>query len=452
MQVNVEDKSSVTKVLHFEVPHADVARELDKAYNELKKSADIKGFRKGKVPRKVLENKFSKDVHADIAPRLIQESFSKALEDYDLKLVGSPRIDPPDLDPESAYKFDITVDVKPEISQVEYEGFDLTQTAYPISEEEVESQIYMIRKTMASKQTVEEERPVKDGDFVLIDYEGFLDGEPFDQTPKVENYVMAIGSDNMPEEFSRKLTGVIPEQDLNIEVIYPEDSSEEDLAGKTISYRVNLKEIQEEVLPEADDNLVKDLGQYETLDEVRDNIREYLKKGYEQRIRHELSEQVFQKLLDKHEFEVPRSLVDAELEGIISETEQAYTQNNTSLEEAGLNKEILRDQYKEVAEKQARRHLILDKIIKQENLELTDDELQASFEKMAADMNASVDAVKNFFNMNENALENYKHTQLEKKAVDLIIERGNITEVEPEESAEAGTEETDRQESKETDE
>ncbi len=452
MQVTVEDKSNVTKVLHFEVPHADVARELDQAYNELKKSADIKGFRKGKVPRKVLENKFSKDVHADIAPKLIQESFSKAIEDYDLNVVGSPRIDPPELNPETSYKFDITVDVKPEISQVEYEGFDLTQTAYPISEEEVESQIYMIRKTMASKQTVEEERPVKDGDYVLIDYEGFLDGEPFDQTPKVENYVMAIGSDNMPEEFSRKLTGVIPEQDLNIEVIYPEDSSEEDLAGKTISYKVKLKEIQEEVLPEADDNLVKELGQYETLDEVRDTIREYLKKGYEQRIRHELSEQVFQKLLDKHEFEVPQSMVDAELDGIISETEQAYAQNNTSLEEAGLNKEILRDQYKEVAEKQARRHLILDKIIEQENLELTDDELQASFEKMATDMNASVDAVKNFFNMNENALENYKHTQLEKKAVDLIIDRGNITEVEPEESQEAGTEETDQQESKETDE
>ena len=452
MQVTVEDKSNVTKVLHFEVPHADVARELDQAYNELKKSADIKGFRKGKVPRKVLENKFSKDVHADIAPKLIQESFSKAIEDYDLNVVGSPRIDPPELNPETSYRFDITVDVKPEISQVEYEGFDLTQTAYPISEEEVESQIYMIRKTMASKQTVEEERPVKDGDYVLIDYEGFLDGEPFDQTPKVENYVMAIGSDNMPEEFSRKLTGVIPEQDLNIEVIYPEDSSEEDLAGKTISYKVKLKEIQEEVLPEADDNLVKELGQYETLDEVRDTIREYLKKGYEQRIRHELSEQVFQKLLDKHEFEVPQSMVDAELDGIISETEQAYAQNNTSLEEAGLNKEILRDQYKEVAEKQARRHLILDKIIEQENLELTDDELQASFEKMATDMNASVDAVKNFFNMNENALENYKHTQLEKKAVDLIIDRGNITEVEPEESQEAGTEETDQQESKETDE
>lgn len=364
-------------------------------------------------------------------------------------MVGSPRIDPPDLDPEASYKFDITVDVKPEIGRVEYEGFDLTQTAYRISEDEVESQIHMIRKTMATKQKVEEERPVQDEDFVLIDYEGFLDGQPFDKTPKVENYVMAIGNENMPEEFSRKLTGVIPEQDLNIDVTYPEDYSDEDLAGKTISYKVKLKEIQEEVLPEADDNLVKDLGQYETLEEVRDAIRENLEKGYEQRARHELSEQVFQKLLDKHEFEVPQSLVEAELEGIISETEQAYAQNNTNLEEAGLSKDILRDRYKDVAEKQARRHLILDRMIEQENLELTDEELEASFEKMAADMNASVDAIKNFFNMNQNQLENYKHTQLEKKAVDLIIEKGNITEVEPEQSEEAGTDQEDEQEREE---
>lgn len=450
MQVNVEDKSSVTKVLHFEVPREEVAKELDQAYNELKKTADIKGFRKGKVPRKVLENKFSKDVHADIAPRLIQESFSKALEDYDLKVVGSPRADePPDLDPESSYKFDITVDVKPEIGRLDYEGFDLTKTAYRISEDVVESQIHMIRKTLASKQTVEEERPVREGDYVLIDYEGFLGGQPFDKTPKVENYVMAIGGDNMPEEFSTKLTGVIPEQELNIDVTYQEDSPEEDLAGKTISYRVNLKEIQEEVLPEADDNLAKDLGQYETIADVRNAVRENLEKGYEQRTRQELSEQVFQKLLDKHEFETPQSFVEAELEGIISETEKAYTQNNTSLEEAGLSKEILRDRYQDVAEKQARRHLILEKIIEQENLELTEEELESSFAKMAVDMNASVDAVKNFFNTNQNYLDNFKHTQLEKKAVDIIIEKGNITEVEPQDSEETGTSEANGQEPEE---
>ncbi len=432
MQVTVEDKSSVKKVLSFEIPKEDVTKELNKAYNDLKKKADVKGFRKGKIPRKVLENRFSKDVHADVAPRLIQEAFIEAIREHDLNIVGGPQMDPPELDPEKAYAFDITVEVKPELEDVEFEGIALEKTKYEVSEGEIESQIHMIQKTMAKKETVEEERPVKEDDFVLIDYEGFLNGEAFDKTPKIENYVMGIGAGVMPKEFSEKLMGVIPVQDLEIEVPYAEDYHDENLKGKTIVYKVKLKEIQEEVLPEINDDLVKDLGKFKTLDEVRASIRENLEKGYEQRIKHEMSEQVFQNLLEKYEFEVPEAMIEGELNGITMEAEQAYAANNTSLEEAGLNKDMLRTQYRDVAEKQARRHLILDKVISQEKLELTDEELEKSFEEMAVGMNAPVDAVKNYFNQDPKQLEYYKHTQLEKKAIDIIIDKGSITEVDPE--------------------
>ncbi|NOX35580.1 MAG: trigger factor [Deltaproteobacteria bacterium] len=431
MQIKIEDKSSVKKVLSFEIPKEDVTKELNNAYNELKKKADVKGFRKGKIPRKVLENRFSKDVHADVAPRLIQEAFVEAIKEHDLDIVGGPQMDPPKLDPQNAYAFDITVEIKPELDDIEYEGLALEQTKYEVSEGEIESQIYMIQKTMAKKETVKEERPVQENDFVLIDYEGFLNGEPFDKTPKIENYVMGIGRDAMPKEFSEKLTGTIPVQDMEIEVPYPEDYHDESLKGKTIVYKVRLKEIQEEILPEVNDDLVKGLGKFETLDDVRKSIRENLEKGYAQRVKHELSEQIFQKLLEKYEFEVPEAMVEGELNGITMEAEQAYAANNTSLEEAGLSKDMLRNKYRDVAEKQARRHLILDKIITQLDLELNDAELEKSFEEMALGMNAPVDAVKNYFKMDPKQLEYYKHTQLEKKAVDLIIEKGSITQVEP---------------------
>ena len=194
---------------------------------------------------------------------------------------------------------------------------------------------------------------------------------------------------------------------------------------------MTLKEIQEEILPEVNDELVKDLGKFETLEDVRTSIRENLEKGYAQRIKHELSEQVFQDLLEKYKFEVPEAMIEGELNGITMEAEQAYAANNTSLEEAGLSKDILRTQYRDVAEKQAKRHLILDKIITQTALELTDEELEKSFEEMALGMNAPVDSIKNYFNMDPKQLEYYKHTQLEKKAIDLIIEKGNVTEIEP---------------------
>ena len=432
MQVKIEDKSSVKKVLSFEIPKEDVTKELNIAYKELKKKADVKGFRKGKIPRKVLENRFSKDVHADVGPRLIQEAFIEAIKEHELNIVGGPQMDPPQLDPENAYVFDITVEIKPELDEIEFEGINLKKTKYEVSDGEIESQIYMIQKTMAKKETVQEERPVKPSDFVLIDYEGFLNGDSFDKTPKIENYVMGIGQEgSLPKEFSEKLTGAIPVQDLEIEVPYPEDYHDENLKGKIIVYKVKLKEIQEEILPEVNDDLVKSLGQFETLDDVKTSIRENLEKGYEQRVKHELSEQVFQSLLEKIEFEVPDALIEGELNGIAMEAEQAYAANNTSLEEAGLSKDILRTQYRDVAEKQARRHLILDKIISQGKLELNDEELEKSFEEMALGMNAPVDSVKNYFNMDPKQLEYYKHTQLEKKAVDLIIEKGSIKEVEP---------------------
>ncbi len=430
MPVKIEDKSSVKKVLSFEIPKEDITKELNIAYNDLKKKADVKGFRKGKIPRKVLENRFSKDVHADVAPRLIQQAFIEAIKEYDLNIVGGPQMDPPELDPQKAYIFDITVEIRPELDDIDYKGIALEQTKYEVSDGEVESQIHMIQKTMAKKETVTEERPVKEGDFVLMDYQGFLNDEPFDPTPKIENYVMGIGQDAMPKEFSEKLIGVTPVQDIEIEVPYSDDFHDENLKGKTIVYKVKLTEIQEEILPEINDDLVKDLGQYETLDDVRISIRENLEKGYARRIQHELSEQVFQNLLEKYEFEVPEVMIDGELNGIIMEAEQSFTANNTTLEEAGLSKEMLKTQYRDVAEKQARRHLILDKIITQETLELTDEELEKSFEEMALGMNAPVDSVKNYFNMDPKQLDFYKHTQLEKKAVDIIIEQGSITEIE----------------------
>ncbi|MDZ7667796.1 MAG: trigger factor [Desulfotignum sp.] len=432
MQVKIEDKSTVKKVLSFEIPKEKVAKELDKAYNELKKKADIKGFRKGKIPRKVLENRFSKDVHADVAPRLIQDSFVEAIQEHNLNIVGGPQLDPPELNPDSDYVFDITVEVKPELPEIDYNDMSIEKNRYTVSADEIDAQIHMIQKTMAKKQTVGESRAVKDSDFVLIDYQGFLNDEPYEHTPKIENFLYKMGQDTLPEEFSEKLTGCVPVQDIEVEVTYPDDHPDENLKGRAIVYKVTLNEIQEEILPEINDDLVKGLGNFETLDQVRDSIRENLEKGIEQRVKHELSEQIFQQLLEKYEFEVPEAMIEGELNGIISETEQAYSANNTSLEEHGLSREALSEQYRDVAEKQARRHLILDKIITQEKMDLTEEEMEKSLEEMARGMNATVDAIKNFFKADPRQMEYYKHTQLEKKAIDLIIEKCQVTEKDPE--------------------
>ena len=434
MQVNIEDISTVKKNIHFEIPSKDVDKELDKAYKELKKNASIKGFRKGKIPRAVLESRFGKDVHADISPRMIQEAFVEMLDEHKFEVLGEPKFTPekPLIEAGKDFVFNIELEIRPELEEIEFKGLELKKNLYRVTDEEMNAQLNMIQKNFSTKETITEERPVKGSDFVLIDYQGFVDDQPFDATPKVENYVMAIGGKALPEVFSTKLTGVIPPHELEIEAVYPEDEANEALRGKTVLYKVALKEIQEEILPALDDELAKKLGSYTSLDELKKTISDNLEKGIEKRVQQELSEQIYEQLLEKYQFEVPDALVESELKGIIAEAQQSFAQNNVTLEQVGLSEESIRDMSKDVALQQAKRHLVLGKIIDQEALELSEEDLNALYESMGVAMGGTADAIKNFFDKSPQQFEYVKYYELEKKATRLIIDEANVVDVEPE--------------------
>ncbi|MBF0204612.1 MAG: trigger factor, partial [Desulfamplus sp.] len=392
MQVKIEDQNTVKKTIHIEIESQDVTAELDKAYKELNKTASIKGFRKGKIPRKVLESRFGKDVKADIVSKLIQNSYSDAINNNTIAdIIGQPVVNEnlPELEQGKPFNFSINIEVKPVLADIEFKGIELKKRMYKPSDEEIDAQLQMIRQTLSTKKTVTEERPVKASDLVLIDYEGFVDGQPFESTPKIENYLMDIGSKNMPEEFSAKLTGTIPPKALEIEVVYEDKHTDKELAGKTVTYKVALKEIQEKELPPLDDTLAEKLGQFENLEMIKDAIRSNLEAGYKVRIHQELSEQVFIKLLEKVEFEIPDILVESELSAIVTETEHAYRQHNLTLEQAGVSEEMIRTRYHHVAEQQARRRVLIGKIIEQEQLQLTEDDTKTMFEDMAVAMNGT---------------------------------------------------------------
>ena len=193
MNVSVEDVSSVKKVLHIEVPQEEVARGLDSAYAELKKTAKIKGFRPGKTPRSVLERLYGKEVKADVAGKLIQSAFMEALKETRLKMVGSPTVDPPDLDGQQAYVFDATLEVHPEIADVEFKGLKLTKTKHAATDEEVDVQLKMLQKNLSKREKIQEDRPLRMDDVAVIDYEGFKDGQPFEPTKKTENFIIKVG-------------------------------------------------------------------------------------------------------------------------------------------------------------------------------------------------------------------------------------------------------------------
>ncbi|MDA8140484.1 MAG: trigger factor, partial [Desulfobacteraceae bacterium] len=234
MKVTVEDQSSVKKVLHIEVPADVVGRELDEAYNEMKKSVKVKGFRPGKAPRSVLERMYRKEVHADVSSKLIQEGFLAALKLNDLNVVAPPKVTPPELKENSAYSFDAFVEVRPEIADVQFKGIALNKSKYTISEEEIDLQLKMLQRNLAQNKKIEDDRPVQNGDIAIIDYEGFKDGLPHEATQKTENFNVKVGEGRVVKDLDEGLVGMKAGEAKEINVTFPEDYFNKDLANQQL--------------------------------------------------------------------------------------------------------------------------------------------------------------------------------------------------------------------------
>ena len=447
MQVTVEDVSSVKKILHIEIPESDVTRELDRAYRELKKTARLKGFRPGKAPRAVLERYFKKDVHADVATQLIQESLVDAIKEKELDIIGSPQVDPPELVAKTAYAYDATVEIKPEIADIDYKGLTLKKNRYEISDAEIEAQLKMIQRNMAQQKTIDEDRPVKKGDYALIDYEGFKDGRPFAETQKTENFTVKVGEGKILDEFDDALVGMKAGETKEIRVTFPKDYANEALAGQTIDFQIMLNEIREEILPDIDDEMARDLGKYENLEALKTEIRNNLQQGYDKRVEQELNEQIFSQLIEKTPFEVPEVLVASELEGIVAETERSFQYRGEQMEDYGFTREIIEEKYRDTALKQVQRQLILGKLIDQEKLEVSDEEIETGFQEMSSNFNQPIENIKSYYQQNPDKLDYFKYALLEKKAIKLIIDSSEITEVDPETETSPAAGQTDTAES-----
>ena len=440
MQVSVEDINSVKKTLHIEIPEETVVQELDKAYNRLRKKAKVKGFRPGKVPRSVVVRLFKKDVHADVTSNLIQSSFVDALKETDLKIVGTPNVDPPELKATGPYRYDATVEISPEIEDIEYRSLPLKRTNYEVSEKEIEAQLKMLQKNMAQHQKIAEDRPVQKDDFVLIDFEGFREGRPFADTAKTENYNMKIGEGPIIKDFDDQLIGMKPGDKRDIEIKFPPDYFNKKLADLDISFQVFLHEIRKEVLPEIDDVLAKKAGRYESLDELKKAISDNLEQGYAKRMEQELHEQIYNALISKSDFEVPDAMVEMELKGILEEAERSFSARNISMEDIGLTRESIAEKYRDTAVQQVKRHLLLGKLIDQEGLTISDDELEEGMKEMAENFNQPLEHIKNYYDQNKDKIEYFKHTLLEKKAIRLIIDASEIEDVEPQKEEAAAVE------------
>ena len=434
MQFTVEDVSSVKKVLHIDIPEAEVAAEIDEAYNQLKKTSKIKGFRQGKAPRTVLEKMFSRDVNDEVAGRLIQNSVFKAIADAKLKIVSQPVVTPVEFTGKGNFKFDATVEVRPEIAPIDISQIKINKTKYAYSEGEVDAQMEMLRKSLSKKNPAPEGTVIGDGSYALVSYEGFRDAVPFDKTPKVENQLYRIGSAMMSKMFDDELAGLKKGDEKTFTVSYPSEYVNKQFAGNDIEFRLLVNDVMQEELPELNDDFAKNFGKFETLEEIRNEIKSNLQQGYDKRIEQEMNEQIFAYLLERSDFEVPESMLEFEIASMIDEAERACSANGITLEQIGQSRESLKEEFRETAEKQVRRHLALGSVIENEKITLSDDDIEEGYINLSREFNRPVDMIRDFYKNNPDKTEYLKITLLEKKAVRMLVDKSEITETEPSEA------------------
>ncbi|NVM20893.1 MAG: trigger factor [Desulfobacterales bacterium] len=430
MRVNVEDISTVKKVLYVEIPEEDVNQELDKAYKVLKSNVKIKGFRPGKVPRSILESRFKKDMHAEVSDQLIKNSYPEALKQTKLVPLGMPTIDRPDLGKGRPYHYSATIEVRPPVEDLNVKGLKLKEKVHNVGDEEIQTQLKILQKRQAQLKTVDEERTAEIGDFVLVDYEGLKDGKPFEPAGKTENFLVEVGSGRVLEDFDRQLVGMKPDTTKEFQVRFPDDYYNKDLAGLDVAFKVTLREIKEEVLPDIDDEFAKDLGEYQTLDELKEGIRKELERKYEAQSKGQLREDIIDMLIEQGGFELPEGLILQELSAIVRDAEAAMAYRGISLEDSGQSAESLSEKYRPVAEKRVRQYLLFQKVIEQEGIALSDEVLDQTYEELAEATNQPVEAIKKIHENNKEAYEMFREKALEREAVKWIMENSNIERVE----------------------
>jgi len=434
MKVEVEDISTVKKVLSVEIPEQDVTRELDKAYDTLKNNVRIKGFRPGKVPRSLLEKRFAKEMSEEVSGQLIQNSYGEALGEAGLAPLGEPEIDRPGLKKGEPYRYSVTVEIRPPIEDVNVKGLKLKEKVHRITDEEIEAHLRMLQKRGAELKTLDENRAVEDGDIVIIDYEGLKDGKPFEPARRTENFQVEIGSGRILKDFEQQLVGMAPKTTKEIQVRFPEDYYNKELAGVDTTFKVTLKEIKQEILPEIDDAFAKSLGPYQSPDELREAIRQDLSRTYEGRSKRQLREDILDRLIEQSDFELPEGVLQAELSAVVNDAKNLMNYKGIP-QQRDQTDEMLSEKYRPLAERRVREYLLLQKVIEQEDITLTDKDLEKAYEALAGHLNQPVETIKQYHNSDKEAYEVFRQKTLEKHVINWIIEQNHVEKVEADKEA-----------------
>ncbi len=438
MSVQVENLEKNMAKLTIEVPAEDLEKAIQAAYMKQKGKISLPGFRKGKVPRHMVEKMYGPGVfYEDAANTLIQEHYPAAADESGVDIVSRPSIEVEQIESGKPFVFTAEVAVRPEVTLGAYKGVEVTKAETDVSDDEIEKELEKERENNARMVTVTD-RPVQTGDTAVIDYEGFVDGVAFDGG-KAENHSLEIGSHSFIDTFEDQLVGKNTGDEAEISVTFPEEYHAAELAGKPAVFKVKIHEIKVKEIPELDDEFAQDVSEFDTLDEYREDVRKRLTERRKNEAKRTQEDEAIQKIIDTSVMELPEAMIDTQCENMVNEFAQRIAQNGISIEQymqfSGLTFDKLREQVRPEAETRIKSSLVLEEIAKAENFEITDEEIEAEITKMAAGYGMDVDKMKEL--VSDNDKDAIKRDLSVTKAVELIMD--NVVEVEKETETEEGT-------------
>lgn len=425
MQSQVAELSPILVEVKVAVPWERVKKDLDASYGEIARSARIRGFRPGKAPRQVVRQLYGKQVKEEVSAQLIEEGLRAAVEEHDIQLVAQPEVDPPELRSGEPFEFTAKCEVRPTIESVDVSSLEIHRPAHEVANADVDEEVERLRAQNAELRAPSPMRPAQAGDELLIDYRVYVGEDEVEDLAATDRPV-ELGAGRLLPELEEGLLGRSPGDDASIEVPFEEDHPREDLRGRTATFRVAVKELREKLLPELDDEFAKDCGDYETLLELRLDVRKRLEQMAERRANASLREQVVDRLVETNDVPVPPSMIKTQERQMMMELVQLMQMGMSA-----PDKDVL-DGMKVRAERRVRAAILLGALARQEGIEVGDDDVDAKMREIAEQTGKHVAKVRVDYAGEKR--EELESQILEEKLMDFLLARAHIKDGPPPEA------------------
>ena len=397
MSVQVEKLEKNMAKLTIEVSSEEFENAIAKAYKKNKNKISMPGFRKGKAPRAMIEKMYGKGIfYEDAANSIIPDAYADAAKESELEIVAQPEIDVTQIESGKAFVYTAVVAVKPEVTLGEYKGIEVEKKEVEVTDEEVEAEINKVRESNARMLDIDD-RATQDGDTVLIDFDGYVDGKQF-EGGKADDYSLVLGSHSFIDNFEEQLVGKNIGDDVEVNVTFPENYQAEELQGKPAVFKVKIKEIKVKELPELDDDFAQDVSNFDTIAEYKEDLKKKLTENKEEALKREREEAVIGKIIENAQMDIPEQMVDAQTRQMTQEFAQRLSSQGLSIDQymqfTGLTPQKMIEELKPQALKRIQSRLVLEAVVAAENIETTEEELDKEIENMASMYQMEVDKLK----------------------------------------------------------